>query len=1034
MSSTPAIRWLHISDLHFQATVKYDADVVTAALLNSMQSLSSRFGKIDLVFVTGDIANSGKPAEYDRATEFFDRLLHVLGLSRAHLFVVPGNHDVDRVAGQGLARTLESREAADTYFDPNRALLHITHRQRAFADWYNQYFSGTRTFSENSTCSPVRLLTVGGMSVALLEVNSAAFSLDDSDHGKLWIGRRCVQAATRDMQAQSADLKVAIMHHPLEWICEIEHSNVKSSLSSSVDCILSGHLHRTDAELVAGLHGTVLHLVAGATYQTRKFPNRAMIVVADKAKLTITPLRYEDEPTEVWTLDTSIFPDEPDFQESVLIQRYLAEPIDALPIKVDSAGSSNSSAVSNVDTARADFRANLFVTPDGDTLYVEPRLMTGPQEVWLEEKQKAEAIPLSTVVSSSESYLVLAGSEYGGTTLCKRLAYEFAVAGIDRVFRKDARALPNYRKKLEAEFPREALAPGSSILILDNLDIERDERLLRELSQAGWFARVIAISVKREFRATAQPEAQNLPFDFKAAFLWGIHRSDVRDLASSLFKSSDGPFISEVVEKVYNDLLGLCIPLTPSNVIMYLRILYREGEFHPLNRVDILGRYVAEVLRKPSDAYRDTFNSKNKIDVLSAFTSKLYKEERNEFDERYWHSFVGAYQADTLTEFDGRLFLDELLDARIFSKSGSSIFHRYRFFFVFFLGRYIAARPNVLSQFLMDREYLGLGDLVDAITGLSSQNTQIVEHLTETLEGYLGAFEEKYLGQDFDPVGNIRWPDSKFEEEEVWKPIAAQINTAPKNPKEIDILKSSLIAEARTANQQVYFEKFLALENALFRTAKLLADALKNADDISGALKLRAVDCLLREHLVTYQIGTVFTPVITRQRLFRWGGVTFFNMDYVPGKEIENTQQARWGAVTMISGSVSKHLGDMIGTRKLGAVFRAKSESQPNVEFLDMELFDCILSARASGWDSALAKIIERTDKNAYYLYGMLASLTRNIGDEILSASDREKIKRLVAIIRAKRNWKKQVIGSKAVDRMLEHLEKNDYFSKRDPH
>src|SRR6185312_1287684 len=130
---------------------------------------------------------------------------------------------------------------------------------------------------------------------------------DDSDHGKLWIGRRCVQAATRDMQAQSADLKVAIMHHPLEWICEIEQSNVKSGLSSSVDCILSGHLHRTDAELVAGLHGTVLHLVAGATYQTRKFPNRAMIVLADKTKLTITPLRYEDEPSEVWTLDTSIF-------------------------------------------------------------------------------------------------------------------------------------------------------------------------------------------------------------------------------------------------------------------------------------------------------------------------------------------------------------------------------------------------------------------------------------------------------------------------------------------------------------------------------------------------------------------------------------------------------------------------------------------------------------------------------------------------------------------------------------------------------
>jgi hypothetical protein len=132
----------------------------------------------------------------------------------------------------------------------------------------------------------------------------------------------------------------------------------------------------------------------------------------------------------------------------------------------------------------------------------------------------------------------------------------------------------------------------------------------------------------------------------------------------------------------------------------------------------------------------------------------------------------------------------------------------------------------------------------------------------------------------------------------------------------------------------------------------------------------------------------------------------------------------------MISTSISRHLGDVLGTRKLGAVFRATSEKQPNIEFLDMEIFDCVLAARSPGWEDTLAKIIERTDKNAYYLYGMLKSLMRNIDGEILSTADRTKIKRLVAIIRAKRNWKKQMPGSKAVDRMLEHLEKSEYFSK----
>ena len=64
------ITWLHISDLHFRASDKFDSAVVTQALLKDIsqrENIAPALKKIDLIFITGDIAFSGKPNEYEVA-------------------------------------------------------------------------------------------------------------------------------------------------------------------------------------------------------------------------------------------------------------------------------------------------------------------------------------------------------------------------------------------------------------------------------------------------------------------------------------------------------------------------------------------------------------------------------------------------------------------------------------------------------------------------------------------------------------------------------------------------------------------------------------------------------------------------------------------------------------------------------------------------------------------------------------------------------------------------------------------------------
>lgn len=315
--------WLNISDLHIQAEDPYDSDVVLRALVTSVERFHEKGRTVDLIFVTGDVAHSGKAEEYERATEVFDKLLTAAQLGRDRLFVVPGNHDVDRTQGIGLARTLATREEADAYFCGTHPKPHITQKLGAFAQWYDSYFEGFRGFSTASPCGEVEVVPVDDCTIAVLPMNSALFCQDDNDHAKLLIGRRSLVQPLKDVEACNADLRVALLHHPLDWLSDIERSNVKRSLQNTFDVMLRGHLHETDVESVVSATGEeVLYVSAGAAYQTRKWPNRATYVSFDGTDITIFPIRCEDSPSEIWTVDPSVFPsEEPGYEKSFPIHR-----------------------------------------------------------------------------------------------------------------------------------------------------------------------------------------------------------------------------------------------------------------------------------------------------------------------------------------------------------------------------------------------------------------------------------------------------------------------------------------------------------------------------------------------------------------------------------------------------------------------------------------------------------------------------------------------------------------------------------------
>jgi 3',5'-cyclic AMP phosphodiesterase CpdA len=112
------IELLHLSDLHFGPHSRF-ADADPAELGHSFASnlLQERerlkLSRLDLVIVTGDLAEAGKPKEFNTAAAFLGALAGDLGIERREFVFVPGNHDVSWFRCMNIENNLKEGRRTD---------------------------------------------------------------------------------------------------------------------------------------------------------------------------------------------------------------------------------------------------------------------------------------------------------------------------------------------------------------------------------------------------------------------------------------------------------------------------------------------------------------------------------------------------------------------------------------------------------------------------------------------------------------------------------------------------------------------------------------------------------------------------------------------------------------------------------------------------------------------------------------------------------------------------------------------------------
>ncbi|MCP4219166.1 MAG: NACHT domain-containing protein, partial [bacterium] len=277
---------LHLSDIHFK---KSEADHQTAfrenvhnKIIAAVEMHCREYAPPDFVVITGDIAFTGKKADYQTALPLVKKLRGKLP-EGTPILPVPGNHDVDRTQVEDLfslrEKVMEGKgdKVVGSRIKRNKVYLHSKFKdfkwfcRQVAPTLYQEVEAHIRAGikgldDERDKEAYFWVSNFEKQQVSFLGLNSSWACEGDKDQMNIALGFPQVTGAL-DLATQST--KIILMHHPpADWLTDMKVGDkCRKELLGNCSLLLHGHTH-TDS----------------ATYTVT--PSTACIVLGAKASWT----------------------------------------------------------------------------------------------------------------------------------------------------------------------------------------------------------------------------------------------------------------------------------------------------------------------------------------------------------------------------------------------------------------------------------------------------------------------------------------------------------------------------------------------------------------------------------------------------------------------------------------------------------------------------------------------------------------------------------------------------------------------------
>ncbi|MNJ22519.1 3',5'-cyclic adenosine monophosphate phosphodiesterase CpdA [compost metagenome] len=253
---TPTLGWLHISDLHFLDKHAWRDSQPLKKLIEDLAALLKDGLRVDLVLCTGDIGFGETKAEslvsqYADAKAFFDKVLETCKLESDRLFLVPGNHDIDRSKVlKSQTEWLRSKEQNpdqinQLFRNSDAEIKQAMGRLAVYREFIADHYPHIK-LDDNATFGAK--VEINGISISISGLNSAWTCVDNDDKNQIWLaGEAQLHASGKVIEALAGDaqpkLRLGLLHHPQDWLQPSEAQRLRGRLEQDFDFVLHGHAH-----------------------------------------------------------------------------------------------------------------------------------------------------------------------------------------------------------------------------------------------------------------------------------------------------------------------------------------------------------------------------------------------------------------------------------------------------------------------------------------------------------------------------------------------------------------------------------------------------------------------------------------------------------------------------------------------------------------------------------------------------------------------------------------------------------------------
>lgn len=325
---SPLFSWIHLSDIHIghgDASHRGDQKLVLDALRADVERMLTRGApKPDTVLVTGDIAFSGAnrdPEEYADASALLIKIVSTARLPLSAVFLVPGNHDVQRkvdddfIMGTLVGSLRDGTRSLDALFADATHGATLSRRQENYRKFAAQFGPQPQPGEQALLAAPFwrhTLRTRHGLDVRLVGLNTALLAADETkfgeDRSRLRVGKRQLEALFGERDGATEPLVMVLGHHPLHGNWLADESEVRGWVQRHAHIHLTGHVHDASSDqLRSGGGREFVTITAGAVHgepvpegtpARHGYSFGSVIASGDKVKLRVWPRMWSHKRKE----------------------------------------------------------------------------------------------------------------------------------------------------------------------------------------------------------------------------------------------------------------------------------------------------------------------------------------------------------------------------------------------------------------------------------------------------------------------------------------------------------------------------------------------------------------------------------------------------------------------------------------------------------------------------------------------------------------------------------------------------------------